>query len=93
MAGTSMSLYALIATVALPVVAHAPPSPPALPAKAVAVLMCKHIYGVLITLSDGTILMFSDPDDPDYQLLMRLVKKEDFGVLEITPVGGCPVQT
>lgn len=95
--------YSLIAslgvlTVAAPVATEHTPMPPAspvsavpLPVKAIVVQMCKHSYGVLITLDDGDLLMFTDPQDPLFRAAMRLVKKENLGVLEITPDFQCPV--
>jgi hypothetical protein len=84
--------YSLIAslgvlTVAAPVATEHTP----LPVKAIVVQMCKHSYGVLITLDDGDLLMFTDPQDPLFRAAMKLVKKENLGVLEITPDFQCPV--
>lgn len=101
MAGPGVnSLYAFIAlggiaatTLGVSGPAQAPVAPLLVPAKAVVVYMCKHVYGVLITLSDGSVLVFTDPKDPEYISVMSGIQKKDFGVLEITPEFGCPVAT
>lgn len=87
------SLCALIATLGLTVAApvEAPASPA--PTKALALLMCKQIYGVLVVLSDGSVALYTDPKDPDYLGALSRLEPEDFGIVEIHPDNGCPVIT